>query len=365
MGLYESVIYSTRQKTDCRLHTKLTYAPIDNTLLFMKQNKDKKHSRLALPITHLLVLIAAFVFLQAGLVIADDIPPEEVEIVTPVYAPEPGFFEPQFGKYTYSVSWQGIPAGTLEMNLERQENYYRVRASARTNRFVSMFYKLRFNTEALVSSTTLHPKTSVYTNRQNDRRENTKIDFLPDGGIHSVHEDRRGRKNELRFEPNNFTLDPFSAVFLALSLKWEVGDTRQFDTFTGKGRYLIELTAIEQTSIQVQGAWREAIVISPRVRNLTDTDSFDDDDRLQEARIYVSTEPSREILRISSDIFVGTINTRMVSFAPSENHSRNETAVSGPPEGAPAPDIQPVSPIASRTLFPTGSKPGKRYVLPR
>lgn len=343
----------------------MTYSPIDNTLSLMEQNKDKKHCGHAVAITHLIVLLAAIVFLQAGLVIADEIPPGEVEIVTPVYAPEPGFFEPKFGKYTYSVSWQGIPAGSLEMNLERQDDYYRVRASARTNRFVSMFYKLRFTTEALVSATTLHPKTSVYNNRENDRSENTEINFLPDGEIHSVHEDRRGRKNEHRFESNNFTLDPFSAVFLALSLKWEVGDTRQFDTFTGKKRYLIELTAIEQTSIQVQGSWQEAIVISPRVRNLSEAESFDDDDRIDEARIYVSTEPSREILRISSDIFVGTINTRMVSFTPSENHSRNAAAVSGAPEDAPAPDIQPVSPIASRTLFPTGSIPEKRYALPR
>jgi len=319
----------------------------------MKQRKDKKHSRFAISAIHWLVLLSAIVFLQAGPVVADDIPPEEVEIVTPVYAPEPGFFEPKFGKYTYSVSWQGIPAGTLEMNLERRDDNYRVSATARTNRFVSMFYKLRFSTEALVSATTLQPIISIYNNRQNDRREKTTIDFLPDGKIHSVHEDRRGRENELRFEPNNFTLDPFSAVFLALSLRWEVGDTRQFDTFTGTGRYLVELTAIEKTSIQVQGSWQEAIVISPRVRNLSDTDSFDEDDRLQEARIYVSTEPSREILRISSDVFVGTVNTRMVSFTPSENHSRGAANSPGVSEDAPAPDIQSALPLASGTLYPS------------
>lgn len=326
----------------------------------MKQPINKKRLRVALSAIHWLVLLAAIVFLQAGPVAADEIPPEEVEIVTPVYAPEPGFFEPKFGTYTYSVSWQGIPAGSLEMNLARQNDYYRVRASARTNRFVSMFYKLRFSTEALVSATTLHPKTSVYNNRENDRSENTKINFLPDGKIHSVHEDRRGRKNERRFEPNNFTLDPFSAVFLALSLRWEVGDTRQFDTFTGKGRYLVELTAIEKTSIQVQGAWQEAIVISPRVRNLTDTDSFDDDDRLHEARIYVSTEPSREILRISSDVFVGTVNTRMVSFTPAENHSRGVSNSSGASGDAPAPDIQSALPPAYGTLYPSVAIPSKQ-----
>jgi len=327
--------------------------PIGTILVIMIQSKDKKHFSSAVSTIRSLVLIAAIVFLTQELTTADEIPPEKVEIVTPVYAPEPGFFEPKFGKYTYSVSWQGIPAGTLEMNLERKDEHYRVSASARTNRFVSMFYKLRFTTEAMVSATTLHPKTSVYNNRENDRSENTKINFLPDGEIHSVHEDRRGRKNELRFEPNNFTLDPFSAVFLALSLRWEVGDTRQFDTFTGRGRYLIELTAIEKTSIQVQGSWREALVISPRVRNLVDTDSFDDDDRLHDARIYVSTEPSREILRITSDVFVGTVNTRMVSFTPSESNTRNAATGPGIPKVASVPDIQPAFPAASGTLFPT------------
>lgn len=292
----------------------------------MKKNR-------AFLLTFLFIAVAC---LYGQPVYADRIPVDEVEIITPAYSPEPGTFEPRFGTYAYSVSWQGIPAGTVELEMVQNGTDYRIKGRAETNRFVSLFYKLRFNTEALVSASTLQPKRSVYRNRTNNDTEHTKIEFLPDGKIKSVHEDRRGDIEELHFSPNNFTLDPFSAVFLALSLPWEVGDNRQFDTFTGTSRYLVELTAVDKTNLTVKGETREAVVIAPRVKNLTKKDPSEDDDRLREAKIYVSTDPSREILRISSDIFIGSVNTRLVSFTPSNNNAQASI-----PADAPAPDIQP------------------------
>jgi hypothetical protein len=280
----------------------------------------------------LLVVIAALCLcLHGSMVYAERISADEVEIITPVYTPKPENFKPRLGQYTYEVSWKGIPAGTLELQLAQKGPDYRIEASARTNRFIDFFYRLRYRTEALVSATTLYPKTSVYDNRQNKRRENTRIDFLPDGEIKSIHEDRRGNIHELRFKSNNFTLDPFSAVFLALSLEWDVGDTRQFDTFTGKSRYLVELTAIEKTTIRVTGAEREAIVISPRVKNLTKVDPSEDDGKIREARIYISTDTAREILKITGDAFIGTVNTDMVSFTPSKKEITQTSSLKNEP----------------------------------
>ncbi|MCF8112126.1 MAG: DUF3108 domain-containing protein [Desulfobacteraceae bacterium] len=260
------------------------------------------------------ILLVAAVLVYCNPVYAD-IPPDAVEVTTPSYTPAPGSFDPMFGEYRYNVSWQGIPAGNLTLEVRQSGGDYRIRASARTNRFVDLFYKLRFDTAALVETKTLHPKSSVY-KRRDDRREKTKIEFLPDGQIKSLHVNKhRGYTEKYLFNPNNFTLDPFSAVFLALSLDWKVGDTRQFDTFTGKSRYLVELTAVEKTSIEAGGSGREVIVISPEVTKLNEEDtSAGKDDKLHDVRIYVSTDPSREILRIESDVFIGTVNTRLVSF---------------------------------------------------
>lgn len=300
---------------------------------------------------------------------AGDIPPDAVEITTPVYTPEPGAFHPRFGKYSYSVSWQGIPAGTLTLNLREKGPDYRIRASARTNRFVDLFYKLRFHTEAFVSAETLHPRISVY-NRKDDRSENTKIEFLPGGEIRSFHENHRGKVEKYRFNPDNFTLDPFSAVFLALSLNWEIGDTRRFDTFTGTGRYLVELTAVEKTDIDVDGSRREAVVISPGVINLTQDDTGEEDDRLREARIYISTDPSREILRIESDVFIGTVSAQMDSFTPRNGEDAALPFSENTPENPPAPGWQGPHQAPSRQpphpLFPiTGSAPEKSFPAAR
>ncbi len=277
------------------------------------------------------ITLAVIHCLAGYTVSADRIPADEVEIVTPFYRPEPENFSPRFGTYTYNVSWQGIPAGILELCLTQSGNDYRIEANARTNKFIDFFYRLRFSTEALVSTDTLHPKISVYDSHQNKRREKTEIEFLPGGEIHSTHKDHRGTVKELRFKPNNLTLDPFSAVFLALSLPWEIGDTRVFDTFTGKSRYLVELTAIEKTTITVKGTDQEAIVISPRVKNLTRIDPSEGEDKLRGARIYVSTDPAREILKISGDVFIGTVDTDMIAFSPSESEITRTSSANSPP----------------------------------
>ncbi|MFP3998229.1 MAG: DUF3108 domain-containing protein [Desulfobacterales bacterium] len=112
------------------------------------------------------IFLAAALFTHCSPVYAD-ISPDAVEVTTLVYTPEPGTFDPRFGKYEYKVSWQRIPAGNFTLDLRQNQGKYRSQASARTNRFVDFFYKVRFNTAALVAADTLYPKNSVYKRKDN------------------------------------------------------------------------------------------------------------------------------------------------------------------------------------------------------
>jgi hypothetical protein len=140
-------------------------------------------------------------------------------------------------------------------------------------------------------------------------------------------------------------LDPFSTAFLALSMDWKVGEKRRFDTYNGRNRYLIELTAVDQTDITVNGKTRKAIVISPKITKLTEKENK----KLRNALIYISADASREILKISSDLFFGTVNADMVAFIPAKS-------------GAPGkkPDISPLS----ESLVPgdADEKPGMNEI---
>jgi len=123
----------------------------------------------------------------------------------------------------------------------------------------------------------------------------------------------------LKFDPDNFTLDPYSVGFLAMSQEWKVGESRRFDMFSGESRYLIEFTAVERTEITVNGALRQAIVLCPSVKKLTDTGKDSNDKKMRAARIYISADQSREILKISSDLLIGSVDTVMVGFSPTPN----------------------------------------------
>lgn len=267
------------------------------------------------------LFFVAFVLIIPALVsLAASIEPDEVRIETPVYTPGKNF-HPVSGLYSYSVSWNGIPAGSVELDLHCTEDSCKIRTSARSATFIDLFYKLRYKSEAVLAADTLRPRYCISTTQANSREKITEMVFSPDGGIFSVRKDNKGKVRTVAFESDNFTIDPYSAGFLAISQEWKVGDVRQFDLFSGKSRYLIEFTAVEQTSLTINGKVRPAIVLTPMIRKLTGSEDDDSEKKLREAKIYISTDHPREILKLTSDLLFGNVNTEMVAFAPRNDNS--------------------------------------------
>jgi hypothetical protein len=288
-----------------------------------------------------LAIVMLLVISQTEPLWAKKISPDQVKVSTPVYAPELSHFNPPLGRYTYAVAWKGIPAGTVEVDLNRNGADYEIKATVYTTKAIDYVYKLRYRTMAVVSAETLLPRRSFSFSRANSREKRIEMEFMPNGEIHSEYTDPYGKLESLYFDPDNFTLDPYSAGFLALSMEWAVGDKRQFDTFNGINRYLIELTAVNRTEITVHGKIFQAIVISPKVKKLTDTDTG----KLRETRIYISAGDSREILKISSDLFIGSMETDMVSFTPAATC-----------EPAPARVVKPDIHPAGKSIIPIAAK---------
>jgi hypothetical protein len=237
---------------------------------------------------------------------------DQIDVVTPVYRPDFGKFQLPQGTYTYEVSWQGIPAARATLDVFRDGAVYRVETKARTNSAIDLLYKLRFEAEAAFSSESFVPRYSYSAKHENSKSGDTTIKFLPDGYVSAVRTEKGKDPKYLKFQPRNFMLDPFSAAFLARSLKWRMGETKYFDTFNGKTRYLIALTALDKVSMTVNGQVKPVWVISPKVTKLTEKK---DDKKLRKAFIYVTDDKARDILQIKSEVFVGTVTTKLVSYS--------------------------------------------------
>jgi hypothetical protein len=248
---------------------------------------------------------------------ADDyISPDLVKVTTPLYRPNKQVFHPKFGVYEYSVGWEGINAASCAVTISKKDGAYIVDAAARTYTGVDLLYKLRYEAIGTISAEDFSSISLSIDHRENSRKKNIEMSFQPGQGQITA---TRGKgaddpdKKTVSFSPNNLTLDPIGAAFLARSLDWNIGDTKHFDVFNGKSRYFISLSAIRRETINYKGEKRPVIVISPQVRNLTTTKPRA---KLREAFIYVSDDQHRDVLRIVSSVFIGSVITELESFTP-------------------------------------------------
>lgn len=237
-----------------------------------------------------------------------------VQVSTPVYHPNFSQFQPSFGTYDYTVSWQGIPAAEASISVEQEGLFYRIIASAKTYSGIDLLYKLRYRAEGLISALDLSPVKTIIDQRENSTFKNTQITFQPNGEIISVRSKNGKDATVERLNTDNFTLDPFAAAFLARSLDWNIGDTKEFDTYNGKTRYIISLTAQDRKTLSVNGEKRDVWEIVPRVRMAGSTENHK---KLRQAKIYVTADSRREVLQIVSSVFIGSVKTTLDSFTPS------------------------------------------------
>jgi hypothetical protein len=266
---------------------------------------------------------------------ADDyISPGLVKVSTPHYQPWTARFEPRLGTYRYTVSWEGIPAASATLTVDEIGQNFKIIATARTYAGIDLLYRLRYTAQGLIEGFSLSPVQLTIDHQENSRVKNVKVEFAADGEIRATRTERAGHPpEEIRFHSLNATLDPIGAAFLARSLEWKVGDVRSFDVFNGKSRYLISLEAVGREVIQHGGVPRSTIVISPKVRNLTTTEPVQ---KLREARLYLSDDENRDILKLVSSVFIGSVTTELDSFEP----------LAGPAGGVRMAQLRRPSPLA-------------------
>lgn len=243
----------------------------------------------------------------------DSLTADLVKVSTPQYHADLKRFKPKLGIFTYEAGWQGIPAAQMDVEVDTDGMHYFVNVTARTNSAIDVFYRLRYTANGILEGDTLLPLKSTFDQKENSKSRITEITYLDNGEVRSYRKRDDREPETLQFTPNNLMLDPFSAAFLSRSLDWKLNDERKLDVFNGKTRYLITFTAIDKTQIEVNGVKRDVWVISPKIENLTNTKN---NKKFREARIYVTADADRELLKIESEVYVGTVSATLVAYTP-------------------------------------------------
>jgi hypothetical protein len=265
------------------------------------------------------LLFVAILQISAPIANADYIPPSQVVVRTKAYQPQETNFP--LGSYEYQISWEGIPVGSasIQIGTTRRDGkkMLDVKATACSGGIVSAFYRLRHQSESIFSAQALKPVEFLSQQTENTRFTNIKISFSPDGSIHAKINKGKlnsaGKSEEVSFKSENATFDPISAAFLARSLPVESTEDPSFDVFNGTDRYLISFHVVGREKIAVAGKEYDAFKIRPSVKKLTDTEG---EKRLRRAYVWVSADGSREVLKLESQVLLGSVSAKLVRFIP-------------------------------------------------
>ncbi len=227
----------------------------------------------------------------------------------PVYSPK--FYPFERGeKEVYRATWNGMfSVATAEVtttpSMVDGKKVYQVRVDAKTSKALDLIWKMRDVITSTFDGKSLLPSHYQFSQRENSRIIDTEAKLDSSAKRWAVNRQQNGKKTKIyQFDSHN-TFDPVTALYLARSVDFKVGDKLYFKIFGGRYHYLLELFVEKKEPVELpSGKTVEAYKIVPSVQNLKKTGYAS---RLREAAIWISTDERRLPVKLSSKILFGSV----------------------------------------------------------
>jgi hypothetical protein len=229
-------------------------------------------------------------------------------------------FKPKLGTYYYCFEFNSMNIGTACIAIQREGDLYTMNVNARTNNKIDYIYKIRYQGRSTLDTDPLAPKVTTISQTVKSKEKDLIIRFQGDGSIQTTEtvtvSGEFDDSDQRRIRPERFTVDPFSATYLARGYEWKVGAEETFDVYTGKKRYELHLKCVDKTMIDANGARRAAWVIVPTGRNLDGVKPVDPKKKPADIKIYLSADDSKDVLRVEATHTMGTFLVYLDRFDP-------------------------------------------------
>lgn len=238
--------------------------------------------------------------------------------VDAIPAYQPKYFPFESGeKEIYNASWNGmISVATAEVHavptVVDGKKVYQVRVEAKTSKALDLIWRMRDTISSTFDAKALLPSRFTFAQRENSRVIDTEARFDPASKQWAVNRRQEGKKTRSYYFDSNNTLDPITAVYLARSTDFKVGDRLYFKVFGGRYQYLLELFVEKKEPVSIKsGKTVEAYRIVPRVQNITKRGYAS---RFNEATIWISADERRLPIKMSSKIAFGTVQLELADY---------------------------------------------------
>ena len=268
------------------------------------------------------MFVAVFCLYNVGVFGANEIliDPETIPVYQPKHYPFQGG-----EKQIYRASWNGlVSVATAEIStvptIIDGKKVYRVQVEAKSSGMLDFIWKMRDTITSTFDAKALSPARFTFSQRENSKVIDTEARLDHTGKRWAVNRQEKGKQAKIyEFESQN-TVDPITAVYLARSVDFKVGDRLYFKIFGGRYQYLLELTVEKIEPVELTWGKVDAYRIVPRIQNLTKRGYAE---RFNEATIWMSADERRLPVKLSSKIVFGSVYLELVQ----EKGATESTAV--------------------------------------
>jgi hypothetical protein len=277
----------------------------------------------------LLKITALVIFCLVTAISKADQPASAPSSVVPIYQPK---YYPFDGgeKLVYHASWNGllsVATATVYTTSEwvDGQKFYNVRVEANSSKLLDLIWKMRDIITSKINASGLAPNQFTFRQRENRKVVDTVASFDRTTNKWSVHRDERTKVKRYQFDRPNNMIDPITAVYLARSMDFKVGDHLYFHIFGGKNRYLLDLEVERKETIQLKSGTIEAFKFVPRIEDVLQEGYAA---RFNDAAVWISADERRLPVMLKSKIIFGSVYIEISpDSAPiqtfSENNSRS------------------------------------------
>jgi hypothetical protein len=257
-----------------------------------------------------LCVVVALVAISASQAGEVSINPDSVPTYHPKFQP----FEAGENQ-VYRAHWNGlISVATAEITATPEvvngKKVYHVRVQAKSSKLLDLIWKMRDTITSTFDAKAFAPSRFTFSQRENSKVVDTEAHYNDFNKRWAVNRQEGGKKPKVYEFNSQNTLDPITAVYLARSIDFKVGDRLYFRVFGGKYQYLLELRidGIEPIAMP-SGKSVDAYKIIPFIQNIAKEGYAS---RLNDATVWISADERRLPIRISSKIFVGSVYLELV-----------------------------------------------------
>ena len=226
-------------------------------------------------------------------------------------------FQPRLGEYHYHIKWarQRVAKGII--TVRKDDEHYILTADKRTTKFIDRIYRVRYRGETRISAAALTPSKSVIEEEIKKRKKVQEATYDSASGTVSVAETRT-KGDPARTETKTYDiasdegiLDAFTAIFLARSFDWSIGERHSFLVFIGQKQHAVTMDCIGRSSFAIEGRTIPVWVILPRIRETTEAEPSAVS---QKTRVFIAADDSRDIVKIETEPGIGTVTLELVRY---------------------------------------------------